>query len=250
MAQIVSLSIRVRTVDGVFATKVEFDHGFNIVRGDNTSGKSSLFQAILYGLGAEELLGGKGRKTMQSALRDQVEDIDGVTSSVIESFIDLIIKNVRTIRIRRFVLSETKSDRLIQINDVDSNGEIVTEVISTWIHDKGGASNVKHGFHSYFASFLGLELPNVFYSNAEYKLLYLQSLFPSFIIEQKKGWADFLHTIPYFGIKDVKSRVVEFILDLDVYKNEKLKIELANDLRNIESRWKDLYNDILQLAAS
>jgi predicted ATPase len=71
MLKIRALKIEVNTTSGLFGAEFNFSNGLNIIRGDNSTGKSSLFQSIIYGLGFEELLGGKNEKTMQSALKDK-----------------------------------------------------------------------------------------------------------------------------------------------------------------------------------
>jgi len=73
MLKIRAIQIKVRTDNGDYESNFKFDKGLNIIKGNNTSGKSTLFQAILYGLGMEQLLGDTNEKTMQSVLRDRVE---------------------------------------------------------------------------------------------------------------------------------------------------------------------------------
>ena len=73
MLKINAIKFEINTSSGLFGAEYHFTIGLNIVRGDNTSGKSSFFQAILYCLGLEELIGGRNEKTMQSVLKDVVE---------------------------------------------------------------------------------------------------------------------------------------------------------------------------------
>ena len=85
MIKINAIKIEVNTNSGLFGAEYEFTDGFNIIRGDNTSGKSSLFQSILYCLGFEELIGGKNEKTMQSVPKDIVEYPKGTSHRVLQS---------------------------------------------------------------------------------------------------------------------------------------------------------------------
>ncbi|QJD79591.1 AAA family ATPase [Spirosoma rhododendri] len=62
MLKIKALRIEVFTVDGKYGRDIVFGDGLNIIYGNNTSGKSTCVQAILHGLGMEELLGGKAQK--------------------------------------------------------------------------------------------------------------------------------------------------------------------------------------------
>ena len=93
MLKIRALKIEVNTTSGLFGTEYKFTNGLNIIRGDNSTGKSSLFQSVIYALGFEELLGGKNEKTMQSVLKDQVEFPRNTFHSITQSFIYLEIEN-------------------------------------------------------------------------------------------------------------------------------------------------------------
>ena len=73
MLRINAIKIEVNTTDGLYGTFNTFSEGLNILKGDNTTGKSTLVQSIFYGLGLEELIGGRGEKTMQSVLKDVVK---------------------------------------------------------------------------------------------------------------------------------------------------------------------------------
>ncbi len=250
MLEIRAIKIVANTINGIFSSEFEFDSGFNIIRGNNTSGKSTLLQSILYGLGMEELLDGKNEKTMQSTLKDSVEYPKGTLHKIIESHVILEIRNKETITIKRTVINQNKSSKLVEVFDgsllIDKEENL--EIKPMWLHDKGGASNVKFGFHAFLAEFLELKLPDVYYSKGDLKKLYIQTIFPSFIIEQKKGWADFLMTIPFYGTRNVKNRVIEYILNLDVFENEKEKIELNIEKSNLIDKWKYLRTDLFEVA--
>ena len=101
------------------------------------------------------------------------------------------------------------------------------------------------------AEFIGWQLPEVTkYSGGEVPL-YLECIAPLFMIEQKKGWAVLPARIPqYFGIKDVAKRAVEFLLDLDAYRNA-VKRQLTKERANgIRERWKERLDEIKRLATS
>ena len=115
MLKINAIKIQIVTADGLYGFEQSFQNGLNIIRGNNSSGKSSLFQAILYALGLEELLGGKNEKTMQSVLKDQVEFPDSNFHKVLQSEVFLEIENKNTITIRRSIISPTESPKLVNI---------------------------------------------------------------------------------------------------------------------------------------
>ena len=115
MLKIRAIKLEVNTASGLFGAEYEFTNGLNIIRGDNSTGKSSLFQSILYGLGFEELLGGKNEKTMQSALKDQVEFPDGKFHPVNQSFVYLEIENKEIVTIKRSITSDTRKAQLVDV---------------------------------------------------------------------------------------------------------------------------------------
>ena len=88
-----AIKIDINTTNGEFGSFYEFKSGLNIIRGNNSTGKSTLFQSIIYALGLEELLRGKNADTMQSVLKDSVEDNDKKLHKVLQSSISLEIEN-------------------------------------------------------------------------------------------------------------------------------------------------------------
>lgn len=250
MLRIRAIKIEIITETGLFGSQYEFTSGLNIIQGNNTTGKSSLFQSILYCLGFEELLGGKNEKTMQSVFKDEVE-YKGEKISVLESNIYLEIENKNIISIKRSVQSQTRSPKLVDIIDgafiTGNNKSLKTS--SMYLHDKGGASDNTFGFHAFLESFLGWNLPEVYYpKKGDYSKLYMQMIAPCFIVEQKSGWGDFLNNIPIYGVRNSEARVVEFILGLDVYKNEKKKQDINNIRQILFERWRLTFEVFKKLA--
>jgi hypothetical protein len=250
MLKIRALKIEVNTTSGLFGAVHKFENGLNIIRGDNTSGKSSLFQSIIYGLGFEELLGGKNEKTMQSVLKDQVEFPRDTRHNITQSLVYLEIENKEIVTIKRSVASSTRKSQLIDVY----YGALLTgenqalESRQMWVHDAGGASDELYGFHLFLTEFLGFNLPEVVTAKGDLHKLYLQQIAPAFIIEQKTGWSDFFATMPYFGMRNTGQRVVEFLLNLDVFENEKRKQQLSSAKQNINSRWQNLFTKFQNLA--
>lgn len=243
MLKINAIKIEITTTDGSFGFEQTFEYGLNIIRGNNSSGKSSLFQAILYALGLEELLGGKNEKTMQSVLKDMVEYPDEIFHKIIQSHVYLEITNNETVTVKRAIVSPTENTKLIDVYF----GPLLTErnkhfkKQAMFIHDKGGASDNTFGFHLFLIDFLGWKMPEVTNTQGQTTHLYIQQIAPSFIVEQKSGWADFFATMPYYGIKQAVSRVVEFVLNMDVFENQKKKQEIGYREEKLREQWKTTY---------
>lgn len=250
MLKIRAIQIKVQTDNGDYESSFEFDNGLNIIRGNNTSGKSTLFQAVLYGLGMEELLGSKNERTMQSVLRDRVEYPKGTFHNVLQSVVNLEIENKEIITTQRIVKHNQRSPKLIRIfrGDLLSSPNKSFEFVDTWIHDKGGATNTERGFHFYLEQFLGWKIPDVVYAYNDIRKLYIQTVFPAFIIEQKRGWSEFLATIPYFGIRQAESRAIEFLLDLDVFETKKKKQLIKEHKNKLTQNWGVLFDEFRYLA--
>lgn len=242
MLQIQALRLEINTTNGLYGTFQSFGPGLNIVRANNTSGKSTIFQAILYALGFEELIGGKNEKTMQSVLKDSVLDGDK-QYNVMQSLVALQISNGKNeVTIKRSVVNEKRKSQLIDVisgpalTDLEGNYSLR----QMYLHDKGSASDETYGFHAFLEEFLGWKLPNVFDNSGNSTKLYIPLIAPAFIIEQKSGWSSLFETMPFYGIKNAEERVVEFLLNLDVFQNEQSKISLNIEKRLIADRWLNL----------
>lgn len=251
MLKINGLKINIHSTKGQFGFETLFHEHLNIVQGDNSSGKSTIFQSILYGLGMEELVGSRNDKAMQSVLKNEIlNDNRDKVADVIESSILLEIENESKITIERFIKSETKSSKLIRVY----HGGLLTEDTSElesdlmYVHDPGSASDVEFGFFAFLESFLGFDLPKVQYNDGRMNKLYLQTLFPSFVIEQKVGWSDFLATVPFFNLKDKEKRAIEYVLGLDSWLIEEQKQEYQREKQVIEERWADNFGRLNEIA--
>ena len=252
MFRIRALKINIVTNKGLYGTPlIKFEDGLTIIKGFNSTGKSTLFQSILYCLGLEELIGGKNEKTMQSVLKSEILDNESnIEANVIESNVMLEIEGTQTVTVRRYINSETKASSLVEVFD----GKFLTEPNNydyqpMYVHDKGAAVDENiFGFHSFLEKFIGWDLPNVQYKDGLLRKLYLQNIFPSFIIEQKAGWTDFLATIPYYSLLDKETRAIEFILNLDSWKIQQLKSQLKQEKNEIIEMWKTLYLQLKALA--
>ena len=249
MLRINRLRIEIKTANeengGIYGFDEKYSSGLTFIASDNnTAGKSSVLEAIFYCLGFEEIIGGRNQKVLTSVYKSTIHDGDK-DWSVLESGAYLEISNGNEIvTIYRSAKMETRDPRLVTVyyGDYDSIGNQSTQPEDMYIHDRGAATNEK-GFHSFLESFLHIQLPLV-QTNGNNQKLYLQVIFSGLFIEQKHGWGDIFSGMPYFGIKDAKKRVVEFLLGLDTFKNEREKNRLKSVKNTIISEWKNIFDDI------
>lgn len=252
MLKIKALKININTDKGVYGTPlIQFYDGLTIIKGFNSTGKSTLFQSILYCLGLEELIGGKNEKTMQSVLKSEILNNENqIEARVIESNILLEIEGSSIATVKRYISSESKNSGLVEVFD----GPLLTspnqyDYSPMYVHDKGAADNNNaFGFHSFLEKLIGWELPNVQYKDGSQRKLYLQNIFPGFVIEQKAGWSDFFATIPYYALLDKETRAVEFLLNLDSWKIQQRKSKLKQDRNDLILDWRNKYTEFKSLA--
>lgn len=249
MLKINRLRIEIKTANesngGVYGFDEKFASGLTFIASrNNTAGKSSVIEAILYCLGFEEIIGGRNEKVLTSVYKSTIHDGDR-DWSVLESGVYLEISNGNDIvTIYRSAKLEGRDSRLVTVyyGDFESIGSQSTLPEDMYLHDGGAATNEK-GFHTFLESFLHIQLPLV-QTNGNDQKLYLQVIFSGLFIEQKHGWADIFSGMPYLGIKDAKKRVVEFLLGLDTFKNEREKNRLKSTKNAIISEWKTVFDDI------
>jgi archaellum component FlaC len=252
MLKIKALKISINTDKGVYGTPlIKFNDGLTIIKGFNSTGKSTLFQSILYCLGLEELIGGKNEKTMQSVLKSEILNNENqIEARVIESNILLEIEGSFIATVKRYISSESKNSGLVEV----FGGPLLTspnqyEYAPMYVHDNGAADNNNaFGFHSFLEKLIGWELPNVQYKDGSQRKLYLQNIFPGFVIEQKAGWSDFFATIPYYALLDKETRAVEFLLNLDSWKIQQRKSKLKQDKNDLILDWRNKCTEFKSLA--
>lgn len=69
-----NLSISVSTSGGEFECSIPFYDGLNIIRAENSSGKSTCVNAIAYGLGLEAILGPSRKRPFPKSLYEEIFD--------------------------------------------------------------------------------------------------------------------------------------------------------------------------------
>lgn len=241
-----SVKLRAATETGDFGFKFRFGRNLTIVKAKNSSGKSTLFNSILYGLGMEELIGGLNEKTLQSAVKEHFEFEDKrVAVNASEVLIELENRQGKVITLRRSIRDTSRSQKLIEIFEVAhlTEGQSLGGAKPTYLHDGGGAQ-LNEGFHKYLERFLGLSLPRVPTTKGGETKLYLQTIFAALAVEQKRGWTDYIATIPFYGIRDVRTRVVEFLLGLSVCESNNLQNRLNAESVAIDTEWRQVVGEL------
>lgn len=245
MLKILRLKAIIKTTDKDFGFDHKFSNGLNLISSnENTKGKSSIIEAIYYCLGIEELLGGRNERALKPVFKTRI-DYNETAYIPYETnfFLEVQNKLGKIITINRSVEKVPQNNALIRVYNC-----IIDEVKNNtfeelYVHISGAATSEK-GFHKYLEDFLGIELPSVpTYDDSERKL-YIQTLFSAMFIEQKRGWSNLLSTLPNFGIKEAKRKVIEYILNLDTINNDKIKTQCKIQEGILTSKWTSIIKKI------
>ena len=99
-----AISVRIETRRGRVGMDLAFADGLNVLRADNSSGKSTVLQSIIYALGLEGMLSARRDIPLPHSMTDYVE-VDGEILPVITSSVLLEVENGNgeTIAIERSV---------------------------------------------------------------------------------------------------------------------------------------------------
>ena len=247
MLKIRKLKIDIKTVQNKrFGAFYKFEpNKLNLIKGNNHSGKTTIVSSLFYALGMEELIGGQNTKALDSILTSVVK-YQGEEYLINESAVYLEVENKssKIITIKRYIKHVDIQPKIAYIYEKELD-ELVDENYSniTYIHDGGSAQN-QLGFYKYLEEYIGYSLPKVpSYNGGEVKL-YLQIIFNAYFVEQLKGWTDFFASIPSFGVKDPKQRIVEFLLNLDASEFEKDKFRYEEEKERINKKWLEYISQV------
>lgn len=247
-----AVKLRISTARGEFGFKFEFSRGLTVIRGSNSSGKSTLFNSLMYGLGMEELVGGKGEKVLNYAVKEHF--VQGESRIAVESsevLVELENSSGRSVTLRRAIRDSVRQSKLMEVFE----GAHLTRGVElgtprpTYLFDPGSAQK-QEGYFQFLEGFMGYQLPQVAATNGGMAKLYLQTIFAALAVEQKRGWTDYIANIPFFGIRDARIRVTEFLLGLGVFERQAERAALDADSMSIDSDWRKAYDTLRQSAAT
>lgn len=243
MIHVRHLRLRSITASRIYGADIPLKPGLNVIQANNTSGKSTSLQAIIYALGLERSLGPQLSIPLPYAMRERIHPTkDAPYEHVLQSYVEIEIENGKkqSLVIRRDIVGG-KDTKLVQTWNQGSLGQGGKrgEQRDFFVHD-GGAAQREDGFHTFLTSFIGWELPVVPRFDGTEGPLYLEAITPMLFVEQKRGWSAIQGPFPTFlKIQDVARRVMEFLLDLDAGKIRRQRTELRNAIASVSQRWAD-----------
>ena len=235
-----ALRIEIATTNGDYGFSCTFQDGLNIIRGNNSSGKSTLLNSMVYAIGMEELLGNTGEKCLPYSLKEYLP-LDNERLRIINSRVIVEIQNKQgeSLTLFRSIKSSEKNSKLIELVE----GQYLTGNVNnvaprpTYIHDSGSAQDKDIGYFKVLEDFMGVQLPSVPSTSGGEVKLYIQTIFSAFIVEQKRGWTDYIANTPYFRIRNVRNKIIEYLLALEVFENDRERNHLNSEIIEINQHW-------------
>lgn len=236
-----AVSLRIETRRGRVGMNFEFADGLNVLRADNSSGKSTVLQGVIYALGLEGMLSARRDIPLPHSMTDYVEieneDLPVLTSSVV---LEIENGDGESISIERSIKNSSISPQLVQVTmgpALTAPGDYIRQ---DYFVRRSGAAQREAGFHRFLAEWVGWDLPVVTRMDGSEGPLYLECIFPYFYVEQKHGWSGVQARIPtYLGIRDVAKRSPEFLLSLEVFQRILSRQRLRSAGGFIEAEWQE-----------
>lgn len=216
--------MRAITAVGTYGADIPFQPGLNVIWADNTKGKSTCMQAMLYALGLEKMLSPRREVPLPHAMTTYLRRDDETQVQVSRSWVELEIENGagNIVTVHRPVKEDVVDTRLITVwsGPMLSGSTTRGDARQYFVRD-GGAFQREDGFLRFLEHFIGWDMPLVRKYDSPDGKLPLETVFPLFWVEQKTGWTAIPAAIPtYLRIREVHKRAVEFILNLDVHRLE------------------------------
>lgn len=227
---------------GTFEADLPFADGFNVIHADNTSGKSTCLNAVIYALGLEGIWGSGDKIPLTSALTTRIAAPNDEEHEVLESFCMLEFEGADGVRrtVRRFVKHSSKDGKLIECWEAPMDSVLggTASAARPFYVRRSHAATREAGFHAILPEWMGWKLPEVATYQGGRSLLYLELLFPYFFVEQKRGWQPTHLRMPgYLGIREPDRRAFEYILDLDAGERELRLQKLRAEQTEISTAW-------------
>lgn len=246
------LVIRATTAAGVFGTDIVLPDGLVLIRGENSSGKSTCLKAIIYALGLERMFGPANTHPLAPALSLAIEE-GSTEHPVLHSEVLLEVENARkeAITLQRPIKGANKDWRLVTVWDgkaIDNNTDLVRR--DYFARDPGSATR-EAGLHRRLSTFIGWELPEVLRYDGTPVPLYMECVLPLFYVEQRHGWSSIQASTPRFlQIRDIEKKAIEFLLNFDACEKETARQRLVDEESRIRGEWRTAVEECRLLAAS
>lgn len=243
MLRLRAVRLRAHTIGGRFGRTVAFGPQFNVLRGDNSRGKTQVVQAVIYALGMERMLQARANAPLGSALTSEIRTTDDEQAhglAVVSSWVAVELENSvgRITTAQRYVRHERLQPNIVRVWD----GPALTD--PSWagapddlfLHLPGSASR-ELGFHKLLTDMLEWSLPEVPTYTGESRTLYPDVLFPFLIVDQQSWGSAGPRRVERYQIRDPIRRSAEFLLSLEGPVADRRRAELDQTLATLRTQW-------------
>ena len=247
------LRLRAETTSGPFGADIPFTTGLNVLWADNTKGKSTSLQGLLYALGLERMLSPRREIPLTYVMTSHLEEDGktGVKQAILESSVAVELENAQghIITVRRAVKSAGDTRLVTVFEGPQLTGAAGQYSQRDYFVIDPGAAQREAGFHRYLAEFMGWKLPRARRFDGSETMLYLETVFPLLYVEQKAGWSSLPAAFPnYLQIRDVGRRAIEFLMGLATHELELKRQKLDMDIAASNSAWAGKRTEIVSVA--
>ena len=236
------LRLRAQTGQGMFGADIPFSKGLMVVRAENSRGKSTAVQSILFALGLERMITTQPASALTSAMRDRlIYDPDTkAETSVVSSRVAVEIEGIngQVATVTRWVVDEGLGPNLVRVHHVPIDDITPETSVDDYYVGRQGAASRERGFHVWLADFIGWTMPVLPAREGRTSQLYMEQVFPLLFVEQRRGWGGIQAQMPVFsGVTEVRKRAIEFLLDLEVGQFELTRQRLRAREAELASAW-------------
>jgi hypothetical protein len=235
-----ALRLLAHTEDGEFGRDLRFDDGLVVLRAENSMGKTTAVNSILYALGMEGLIAQRQGVPLTAAMTSQLQAPDGRILNVSESRVLLEVENHEgeVATLERFAKRQVGDTRMVRVwrarrvsapTPNDRYEDVLARV--------AGSGTGELGIGPWLKRFVGWDLPTIVMPDGGERRLYPELLLSLIFVEQRAGWRGIQAAMPTYGIPDVRKRAREYLLGLGVYERERRRLALRQQSEEIRRAW-------------
>lgn len=235
-----ALRLTAHTEDGEFGRDLMFQDGLVVLRADNSMGKTTAVNSILYALGMEGLFSQKHSVPLTAAMTTQLQAPDGRMLNVAESRVLLEVENHvgQTATLERYAKRQVGDTRTIRV----WSGPRVTaptpgDTYRDFLARVQGSGTGDLAIGRWIEEFVGWDLPTIVMPDGGERRLYPELLLALIFVEQRAGWRGIQGATPTYGIPDARKRAREYMLGVTVYARQRRRLELNRESDEIKRVW-------------
>ncbi len=251
--QLRTLRLSVVTDAGRYGRTIQFVSGLNVIRAENSTGKSTCVQSVIYALGLEAMLTARHTIPLKHAMHEYLIGPDGEQHNVLESDVWLELENGsgEQLTVRRTVKGERNSHLITVWSSFVLSTAGAGATSRDYFVRQSGSATRSRGFHRFLVEFLEWELPDVTKYDGTTCPLYVENLFAAVIVEQTRGWSGIQAAMPlHFQIRNARQRAIEFLLGLEAYEVLRRRQQIQADKTGLRRRWSERVETIQAIALS